>query len=285
MGLFFEKAVEKMFEKMPALVSIIVLIGTVFIVLLLIAVFYRVFFKGDSLTFWGLELKTDKKFRDLQEDYKKLIKEFHELNQDSKQKSKILTILNDIAIEIGNVMALTDLKAFTEQRRLIYNLVLPAITSILTKDKDNYHRVAIFVPDGGSGELRIVRGLGFSTDDIKNFKLKIANSVAGWVYKNNKCFISGDAQNESLFCKHERSMSVNSLICVPISNGDKVHGVLNLDGEEPNSFSKDDVDYLRYFATLISALFELEPYVEERQAQKLMRGEENVKEQQRPKSS
>ncbi|MGG1673499.1 GAF domain-containing protein [Paenibacillus sp. NRS-1783] len=183
---------------------------------------------------------------------------FDKLNQNALQKSQILKIINNINIEITRMIS-CEPNEFENNKRSLYNLVLYSVGNILTKSRENSHRVAVFI-NNGDGFLRISEGFGYSTDGQRNLRLDINNSAAGKVYRTGEPYISGDITSEgnSFRIHPNASKTYFSLMCVPIKCGNMVLGILSLDGSEKDSFNKDDLDYLTYFANTLSSLLFIE---------------------------
>src|SRR5690606_13127073 len=116
--------------------------------------------------------------------------QFEKLNLDSKRKSQVIKVLNQMSIEIANILTLETLDDFEKDRRLVYNYLLATISGVLKKDASNTTRVAIFVEDK-QGNLKIQEGIGFSSEGQKHLRLDIHDSVAGHTYKSGEPYISG----------------------------------------------------------------------------------------------
>lgn len=201
---------------------------------------------------------------------------FEKLNQNALQKSQILKILNSTNIEMSRMISYGP-TGFENNKAALYDFVLYSVGNILTKSKESTHRIAIFVDDG-NGYLKVSEGLGYSIDGKRELRLEINNSVAGHVYRTGESYISGDITSEgNLFKIHPNSTKTYfSLMCVPIKCDNMVLGVLSLDGSEKNSFTKDDLDYLTYFANSLSSLM----FIENNKSEEVDEDEQVVEEQQ-----
>jgi len=181
------------------------------------------------------------------------------LNEDSKQKSHVLKILNQMILETINVSVSKSYDEFLQNRKAVYEYILHSIGVVLTKNKSNSHRVAIFV-DNKDGYLKIHEGLGYSSEGRKHLRLKIDDSAAGYVFRTGSIYNSGNVDEPgNHFKRHPMATKdYKSLMCVPIQYGKMILGVLSIDGQEENSFSKDDETYLVYFANALASFMSIE---------------------------
>ncbi|WP_289135624.1 GAF domain-containing protein [uncultured Brevibacillus sp.] len=250
LGKGISEAVGKVPWAMPTIAGIMI----VAIVLFAIMTFWRLK-KGSEVTIAGLvNIKPN-------EIVEQLKKDFDSLNEDDKQKTQLLRLMNHLTVEISNIICNTTNEEFFETRRSIYDYLLPGIGSTITKQKRNNHRVAIFVKDGD--QLRIHQGIGYSTEGKKNLRLAM-DSSAGYAFTTGELYSSGEVYSAgNRFKKHPKATKeYHSLICVPIKCGNHILGVLSVDGEEPNSFTKDDEDYLTYLTNSLYILLHFENFME-----------------------
>jgi putative methionine-R-sulfoxide reductase with GAF domain len=194
--------------------------------------------------------------------------EIEKLTADSKQKSLIIKFFQQLSIEVSKAMTCRNEEACNELCEAVYQYALPGIGIMLTRQPANNHRVAIFVREG-EGQLKIHQGVNFSPDGIKHLRLPLLDSAAGRVLRTGEPYFSGDVTAEgNSFTIHPKATKVyHSLICVPIKIGDAVLGVLSIDGEEKHSFTREDMEYLRYFAHALAPFLYLQtgaPLIRER---------------------
>ncbi|MBM7856095.1 putative methionine-R-sulfoxide reductase with GAF domain [Desulfohalotomaculum tongense] len=216
---------------------------------------------GNEGTFlWGLyTIKPHDKIKQLKDLCENQKKQFKEINEIAEQKNNILKLIHDVSEEITKLISIKDNHEFRHRKNKILELILHSINGVITNKKDNYHRVAIFVPKGN--ELKIYKAMGYSAEIEKELKLPINTSFAGNVLITGRPLYSGDVQNEKIYHRLSKTKKVyNSLACVPIKVKGKNIGVLSIDGTQKNSFREDDIDCLNYFAGLIAQIFELEKF-------------------------
>lgn len=219
------------------------------------AITYRIVKKGEEFSFLFMKFKSDKRIEEQTQVIEKQNKLFDQLNDDAKQKTQIIKLMDQIYLEISRAISSDTKDIFNQRKSGIFNLVLHGIGTILTKQKANSHRSAIFVP-AESGTLKVHEASGFSADGKLYLRLDINDSGAGYSYRTGKPYSDGDIRASGKHFKaHPKSKNLyNSLLCVPIKCGEKIIGVLSVDGQEKNSFTEDDEDYLKYFANALSVL-------------------------------
>jgi len=183
------------------------------------------------------------------------------LSTESKQKTLLIKLLQQMSVEIAKAIACRTNQEFAELCKAVYQYALPGIGIVLTKQQANNHRVAVFIPHSET-ELKIHVAVNFSPDGMKHLRLSILDSAAGKVYRTGETYFCGDVTTEgNSFTAHPKaSKQYLSLICVPIKMGEEIVGVLSIDGEEKNSFSNEEAEYLRYFANTLAPFLYLELY-------------------------
>ncbi|MBC2603898.1 GAF domain-containing protein [Puniceicoccus vermicola] len=100
--------------------------------------------------------------------------------------------------------------------------------------------VALIHPD--SRELRIEAASGLPIT-VKDFPLKLGVGVTGWVALHGEPLLIQDTRNDPRYVALRED--VLSELAVPMEDKGRVIGVLNLDSNQPNTFSEDDVLLLR----------------------------------------
>jgi transcriptional regulator with GAF, ATPase, and Fis domain len=210
--------------------------------------------KGDDFNFlWIIQLKPNR----IVEQQKTA---FDNLNEDAKQKAQVIKILNQVAIETARVLNSDTGEEYIRNKKSVYDYILYSIGVVITKQKSNNHRVAIFVKDTGGQHLLVHEGVGYSSEGKLKLRLDIHNSAAGYTFRTGEIFHSGDVTAPgSMFRIHPKATkSIKSLMCVPIKCDNMTLGVLSIDGQEENSFTKDDQDYMTYFANALTSLMLME---------------------------
>ena len=106
-----------------------------------------------------------------------------------------------------------------------------------------------------ASELEIVAAVGQIDDAARNVRLKIGQGICGWVVERGIPFLSNDTQNETRVLPAARDIGTNRLIrsyiAVPLRTGGRVLGSLNVESDQPNAFTYEDVDLLEAVAAQI----------------------------------
>ncbi|WP_169713784.1 GAF domain-containing protein [Paludifilum halophilum] len=210
---------------------------------------------GDAVSLFGLNVQSNSQLKVLEKDLEKL-------NEDSKQKSYVITSLNKLASEVSRVMTEPESRAaFEDQRRRIYNYLLSCVVAVMAGKKANNPKVCIFV-DAGDGTLKVHEAAAHSPDGMRKLRLPISDSAAGYTFHTGEAFFSGEIHTPgNRFKVHPKAESTyHSLICVPIKSGDRVIGVLSVTGDETRSYTSDEKNYLTAFASVLSPLLYMELY-------------------------
>jgi signal transduction histidine kinase len=104
-------------------------------------------------------------------------------------------------------------------------------------------------------ELEIVASVGAIDHDARQVRLKIGQGICGWVVERGIPFLSNDTQNETRVLPAAHDVGTNRLIrsyiAVPLRTGGRVLGSLNVESDQPNAFTYEDVDLLEAVAAQI----------------------------------
>jgi hypothetical protein len=186
-----------------------------------------------------------------------------ELSVINRSNSQIMKLLNQTVITYPKWCGLSN-EDLETRIRLFYSFFLPGLVTLYTRERDNSHRVAIFTDHGGY--LKIFHGSGYSPEGTINLKLKIDSSSAGYVYTSGEKYFNNDLSKDPRYIRNPKSSrQYFSLMCVPIQYSGTIIGILNIDGLKRNSFDRDDLDHLSYFASALAPLINLElEYIEKK---------------------
>ncbi len=99
-------------------------------------------------------------------------------------------------------------------------------------------------------ELTISAAVGLSEEIQRTTRLKLGNSIAGYVAQNGEPLLIADIKSDPRFSKLVRGgYKTASLMCAPLKIKDRVLGVINLsDPQEGATFSERDLRLLSTFA-------------------------------------
>ncbi|WP_299090318.1 GAF domain-containing protein [uncultured Metabacillus sp.] len=195
---------------------------------------------------------------DLIQQYKE---NYEKANADSKQKSLILTLIDQVNKEIPGLISLkeTDYEKAIERGRKIIDMGIEQIPLCLKSIKDINHRCAVFTVDPiDTSNLKIYEGCGYSIGGKENLRLKISSSIAGKVFTKGEYSYCKDVTKEKDFVPNPKaSKSYYSLLCVPIVINGETIAVLSIDGSERNCFSNDDIEYFKMFSNQLAIIFQV----------------------------
>lgn len=117
---------------------------------------------------------------------------------------------------------------------------------------------SIMLADKFTGELTIKSARGLSEDVINRTRIKVGDSIAGWVALEGKPLFIGDLEKDPRFSRKSIPQYNNkSLLSIPLKAGDKVLGVLNLNNKKSaGAFSEQDLALAAQLSERISTFIE-----------------------------
>ncbi|MBC7877815.1 MAG: PAS domain S-box protein [Anaerolineales bacterium] len=134
----------------------------------------------------------------------------------------------------------------------------------LLEQKMNWHHTAIRLYNTADETLEL---LAFHQPDIKSdaerlavetrFKSMISHTgqgLTGWVIQHGETVRTGDLINDNRYI--ETFEGLHSGLYVPIKAGDRIIGVISIESEEENAFSKSDEQLTTILATQAASIFE-----------------------------
>ncbi len=134
----------------------------------------------------------------------------------------------------------------------------------LLEQKMNWHHTAIRLYNAKNETLEL---LAFQQSDIKNdterlavemrFKTMVSRSgqgVSGWVVQHGETVRTGNLMNDDRYA--ETFEGLHSGLYVPIKIGERVIGVISIESEKDNAFSKSDEQLTTVLATQAASIFE-----------------------------
>src|ERR1041384_5323335 len=76
-------------------------------------------------------------------------------------------------------------------------------------------------------------------------EVPIEGSIAGWVWENQRPFISGDAQHETRFATSQlaRAYSLKSVCNLPLTTAHQRLGVLSFTSDKPGVYDQLDLEF------------------------------------------
>ena len=163
---------------------------------------------------------------------------------DLGQRIKAFATLN----EVGGLLIST-LKEESIQRR-----ALRAITDLM-----NAETGSILLLDKERRELFFEFALGDRHQRVKELRLSVDSSIAGWVVKHGKPLTVNDVNVDERFDdrvdKHTNFLTRN-IICVPVRVKGKVVGVIQAINKRNGSFAQRDMDIFKLFSSQVAIALE-----------------------------
>ena len=101
-----------------------------------------------------------------------------------------------------------------------------------------------------NGKLSRISSSGLSRKYLKKGDLRVGESIAGWVVKNKKSYISQDLERDSRykFSSFAEKEGIKSLLCMPLIVKNCVIGVLSVYSSVPRKFNLSEVRLFTAFA-------------------------------------
>ena len=118
-----------------------------------------------------------------------------------------------------------------------------------------FYQASIFLVDRSGKYIEFKTGFGLATKDLaqKKYRLEVNSaSIMGWVSANNQPRIASDVLEDPLHLRHELLPETRSEACMPISIGNLVLGVLDVQSTEEGAFSPETVIMLQTLSSQIA---------------------------------
>lgn len=114
---------------------------------------------------------------------------------------------------------------------------------------------SILLLDKDKNELYFKASLGKKSKEIKKYKVKVGEGIAGWVAEKGKSLIVENAAKDTRWSKSLDSATkfqTKSLICVPLILEKEIMGVMEVINKKDNEyFDKNDEEILNSFASQV----------------------------------
>ncbi len=115
---------------------------------------------------------------------------------------------------------------------------------------------SIMIIDDQNKDLTIKVSRGIQEERINNTKLKVGEGIAGAAVLENKMyFLKGQTTHNNRIHNLLRRPEIKQSLIMPLSNKQRVIGVLNLHTKTQESKLEDNVDNLKYLSQLLSTAF------------------------------
>jgi len=160
--------------------------------------------------------------------------------------------IENIRLKNELFLAKRELKFYEEvNKTLTSSLELNDIlTRIMKKAKEMTKAQAwsVLLVDEDTGDLVFEKTEGKKSRDVKKFRLKIGEGIAGWVAQEGIPIVVPDVSKDERFLgKIDKAIrfKTKSLMCIPIKSRDKIIGVLEFVNKTTGDpFTREDLDLL-----------------------------------------
>src|SRR6266403_738802 len=141
----------------------------------------------------------------------------------------------------------------------VLNLVMDTLDSLIPYDAAGIYLLKRSQPQSEWAEdetyvfhTQVVRG--YDIDDLQELGLKMGEGLIGHVAVSGKPFISPDVRNEPRYINARAG--TRSEMVAPIISNHEVIGVFDLESDELNAYSKDDLEILGLLASQVAIIIE-----------------------------
>ena len=125
----------------------------------------------------------------------------------------------------------------------------------LIRDRFGYYHTAIFLMDG-EGQYAVLReATGAEGRQLKEQGLRLAvgsNSMVGYVTAHRIARVVSDVESDSTYLQNDLLPATRSEIALPLSVGERLLGVLDVQADRREAFSEADVSVLQTLADQIA---------------------------------
>jgi putative nucleotidyltransferase with HDIG domain len=151
-----------------------------------------------------------------------------------------LNALNNISLELTRT---TDLD-------VLLNKIIKYAAMIVKAEA-----ASILLLDKKKNELYFKASLGKKSQEVKKYKVKVGEGIAGWVAKKGKTLIVDDVCKDKRWAKKidtSIKFKTKSLICVPLILEKEIMGVMEvINKKDKEHFDKNDKEILNSFANQV----------------------------------
>ena len=129
-------------------------------------------------------------------------------------------------------------------------------TTRLIVERFNYYQATIFMLDRAGKVATVRAAYGPAAKEFldQGFSLEVGSaSIIGWVSGKNEPRVASEVVEDPVYLKNNLLPETRAEAGIPISSGDLVFGVLDVQSTEPNAFDAETVTVLRTIANQIAA--------------------------------
>lgn len=119
-------------------------------------------------------------------------------------------------------------------------------------------QASIMILDPEAGVLVTRASHGLESEFAHGARARVGEGIAGWVAMRNQGLLLGEKPpNEELGRHYKKERTITSALSLPLSLGDRVVGVLNVNRlHSPEPFREDHLEVLRVFGAHIAAVID-----------------------------
>lgn len=143
----------------------------------------------------------------------------------------------------------------------VLNLVMDTLDSLIPYDAAGIYLVKcsqpLFETDGQSDETCVFHTQavrGYEIDDLQELHLKMGEGLIGHVAVTGKPYVSHDVRTDPRYINARPR--TNSEMVAPIISNNEVIGVFDLESDELNAYSNDDLEVLMLLASQVAIIIE-----------------------------
>ena len=125
-------------------------------------------------------------------------------------------------------------------------------------------RVALLLLDSEGRTLSVQASTGYTADVVRDLNMGVGEGIAGWVARHGQPVLVPDVRLDLRYV--EIAGDTRSKLCVPLTLGSQVIGVLNVEHPQANAFTTDDQRLLGVLANSLAVLIERARLFEQVQA-------------------
>lgn len=175
---------------------------------------------------------------------------YHSLEQKVEERARQIQTASEVAHSITTISNLDDMLKRTSE---------------LVVQQFGYQQASIYLLDRSGKFVDFKTGFGSATKGLteRNYRLAIdSHSIIGWVASNNHSRIALDVSEDPLHLNNELLPDTRSEASIPISLGNLVLGVLDVQSNQANAFSKDAIVTLQTLASQIATAIQTAGLIE-----------------------
>ena len=148
-----------------------------------------------------------------------------------------LEAVQDLAVRLNRTRTLTE----------VADLVVEGTKRLIDHDSIRLYRID---HETGWCEPIAFQGtiLGLAEPDPELLRVRIGEGLTGWAAEHNETVLLGDVGSDPRSLPRFRTSTIESILAVPISFEDQVHGVIVLSASGRNRFGPEDETTLSIFA-------------------------------------